>query len=157
MTTMSWAEEEMQGVDLGDERLNRRASKILDAMGRPPEPESAGGRQAEMHAAYRFFDHDWVSFEEVLRPHLEQTRLRMADQLEILLPQDTTEVDLTWPELVVAGAGELDQSRRGLLLHLMHAFCPDGTPRGSVRAEIRNRPSVSRPGPIRKGGGTGKP
>jgi len=44
------------------------------------------------------------------------------------LPQDTTEFDRTWPELVVAGAGEWDRSRRGFLLHRMHAFSPDGTP-----------------------------
>jgi hypothetical protein len=143
--TMSWAEEEMRGVNLGDARLNRRAGQILEAMGRRPNrslPAACGGR-AEMHAAYRFFDNDRVNFEEVLRPHQEQTQLRMANRPEVLLPQDTTEFDLTWPELVVAGAGELDRSRRGFLLHLMHAFSPDGTPLGSVNAEILNRPSVS--------------
>src|SRR5262249_42007031 len=35
----------------------------------------------------------------------------------------------------VRGAGPLDgHSRRGLLLHLMHAFAPDGTPLGTVQA-----------------------
>lgn len=145
METLSWAEEEMQAADFGDVRLNRRASQVLDAMGNRPNlsiPAACGGR-AEMHAAYRFFDNDKVTFEKVLKPHLEQTRLRMATQAEVLVPQDTSEVDLSWPELVVAGAGFLDPARRGVLLHLMHAFCPDGTPLGTVHAEILNRPAVS--------------
>ena len=42
---------------------------------------------------------------------------------------------MTRPEQQVVNAGPLDgNSRRGALLHLMHAFTPDGTPPGSVEA-----------------------
>src|SRR5262249_23379880 len=41
----------------------------------------------------------------------------------------------TRPSQEVKGAGELDGSRRGALLHEMHAFSPDGIPLGSVWAE----------------------
>jgi hypothetical protein len=37
------------------------------------------------------------------------------------------------------GAGELDGSRRGFLLHALHAFTPEGTPLGTVWAETVNR------------------
>jgi hypothetical protein len=48
----------------------------------------------------------------------------MADQKVVLMVQDTTEIDLTRPELAVKGAGELDEARRGVLLHKMQAFTP---------------------------------
>lgn len=52
----------------------------------------------------------------------------------MLLVQDTTEIDLTRPEQQVEGAGPLDHSRRGALLHELQAFTPDGTPLGTVHA-----------------------
>jgi hypothetical protein len=48
-------------------------------------------------------------------------------------------MDLTRPQQEVASVGELDGSRRGFLLHQMQAFTPDGTPLGTVWAEILNR------------------
>jgi hypothetical protein len=63
----------------------------------------------------------------------------MAVQEVVLLVQDTTEIDLTRPEQPVEGAGELDGARRGFLLHEIQAFVPDGTPLGTVRAEVLNR------------------
>ena len=101
-------------------------------------PAACGGC-AEMKAAYRFFDNEKVWFENVLEPHMTKTKERMASQPVVLLVQDTTEVDLTRPEQVVEGAGELDGPRRGVLLHAMHSFAPDGLPLGTVWAEVLNR------------------
>jgi hypothetical protein len=136
-----WAQEEMATVDLGDERLDARAALVLSALGQRPNlsiPAACGGR-AEMTAAYRFFDNDQVTFDRVLQPHAACTRQRMAAQAVVLLVQDTTEVDLTRPEQEVEGAGDLDSARRGLLLHPLHAFTPEGTPLGTVAAEVLNR------------------
>ena len=48
---------------------------------------------------------------------------------------DTTEIDLTRPQQQVQGDGPLDgNTRRGILLHEMHAFTPDGTPLGTAQA-----------------------
>jgi hypothetical protein len=57
----------------------------------------------------------------------------------MLLVQDTTEIDLTRPDQQVKDAGELDGARRGFLLHEMQAFTPEGTPLGTVWAEVINR------------------
>jgi hypothetical protein len=136
-----WAQEEMAGADFGDERLDARAAILLSAMGNRPNlsiPAACGGH-AEMQAAYRFFDNDKVSLAQVLAPHIERTVQRMARQPVVLLVQDTTEIDLTRPQQQVAGAGELDGSRRGILLHEMQAFTADGTPLGTVWAEGINR------------------
>src|SRR5438128_2050078 len=137
----TWAKEEVDTVDLGDERLDARLELLLSALGERPNlsiPAACGGR-AEMEAAYRFFDNDKVTFDKVLQPHITRTLQRVAEHKVALLVQDTSEIDLTRPEQEVTGAGELDGSRRGFLLHEMQAFTPEGTPLGTVWAEILNR------------------
>lgn len=101
-------------------------------------PAACNGR-AELKAAYGFFDNEKVTFDKVIQPHGVCTRTRMAQRKVVLLVQDTTEMDLTRPEQEVAGAGELDGSRRGFLLHEMQAFTPQGTPLGTVWAQTINR------------------
>jgi hypothetical protein len=132
-----WVVDEMKTVKLGDKRLNARLGEVLSQLAARPTasiPAACGGR-AEMIAAYRFCENENTSFDNVLRPHVDATRQRMAAQSVVLLAQDTSEVDVTRPEQQVAGAGPLDgDSRRGALLHLMHAFTPDGTPLGTVFA-----------------------
>lgn len=64
----------------------------------------------------------------------------MAEQSVVILPQDTTEVDLTRPERQVVGAGPLDgNTRQGVFLHPLMGFTPDGTPLGTVYAEAWSR------------------
>lgn len=53
--------------------------------------------------------------------------------------QDTTEIDLTRPAQQVEGAGPLDGARRGALLHVLHAFTPNGTALGTLHAAPRVR------------------
>jgi hypothetical protein len=130
-----WIMDEVKTARLGDRRLNSRFAEVLSQLAARPTasiPAACGGR-AEMVAAYRFCENENTSFDGVLRSHIDATRQRMAAQPVALLVQDTTEIDVTRPEQQVAGAGPLDgNSRRGALLHLMHAFTPDGTPLGTV-------------------------
>ena len=137
-----WAIEEMKDVDLKDKRLNDRLTAVLSQLGGQPTasiPAACGGF-AEMTAAYRLFDNEKVRFDNVLGPHIEATRRRIAGHSVVILAQDTTEIDLTRPQQQVAGTGPLDGgSRRGLFLHLLHAFTPDGTPLGTVHADVWSR------------------
>ncbi len=134
-----WVREEVIDVDLNDKRLNHRFAEVLAQLGGQPTasiPAACGG-YAETVAAYRFFDNEKVGFDNVLAPHIEATRRRIAEQPLVILAQDTTEVDLTRPEQQVAGAGPLDGSaRRGVLLHPLIGFTPDGTPLGTVYAKV---------------------
>ena len=142
----SWAMEEMRDVNLHDRRLNDRLREVLSQLGDHPTasiPAACGG-MAEMSAAYRLFDNPKVVWEEILRPHEEATRRRIAAQPTVILAQDTTEIDLTRPEQQVAGAGPLDGgARRGLFLHPLVAFTPDGTPLGTVHAAVWAREESS--------------
>ena len=133
----SWVLDEMKTADLKDKRLNNRLREVLSQLGGHPTasiPAACGGH-AEMTAAYRLFDNDNATVEAILQPHIDATRRRIASHPVALLVQDTSEIDVTRPQQQVAGAGPLDGGARwGTLLHLLHAFTPDGTPLGSVRA-----------------------
>jgi hypothetical protein len=131
-----WVVDEVKTAALNDERLNRRFAEVLGQLAARPTasiPAACGGR-AEMAAAYRLFANPKTNFDNLLQPHVEATRQRLAAQPIVLLVQDTSEVDVTRPEQQVKGAGPLDgNTRRGAFLHLYHAFTPDGTPLGTVR------------------------
>ena len=133
-----WVVDEVKTAKLNDKRLNERLAAVLSQLAARPTasiPAACGGR-AEMVAAYRFCENDNTSFEAVLQPHRDATRQRIAAQPVVILPQDTTEIEVTRPGQQVAGAGPLDRdSRRGALLHVLYAFTPDGTPLGTVRSE----------------------
>jgi hypothetical protein len=143
-----WVSEEMNTVDLKDKRLNERLTEVLSQLSAHPTasiPAACGG-YAETAAAYRLFDNDKLGFDNVLGPHIEATRRRMAEQEVVILPQDTTEIDLTRPEQQVVGAGPLDSgARRGVFLHLLHAFTPDGTSLGTVHGTVWARKDAPPP------------
>jgi hypothetical protein len=134
-----WVDEELRDVDLKDRRLNERLGEVLSQLGSRPTatiPAACGGH-AEMTAAYRLFDNDKVDFDGVLHPHVVATQRRIVAQPVVILVQDTTEIDLTRPDQQVLGAGPLDGGpRRGMFLHPLHAFMPDGTPLGTVSAQV---------------------
>lgn len=143
-----WAIEEMKNVELEDKRLNKRLVEVLSQLGGQPTlsiPAACGGH-AETAAAYRFFDNSKTHFANVLKPHVEATRRRIAQREVVLLVQDTSEIDLTRPAQQVAGAGPLDEGpRRGVFLHALEAFTPDGTALGTVHATVWSRAEAPRP------------
>jgi hypothetical protein len=132
-----WITEEMKAVDLKDKRLDKRLCEVLSRLAAHPTasiPAACGGR-AEMEAAYRLFDNEKATFENILQSHQEASWRRIAAQGLVIAAQDTTEIDFTRPETEVRGAGPLsDGGRRGAFLHLLHAFTLDGTSLGTVEA-----------------------
>jgi hypothetical protein len=132
-----WIVDEMKTASLPDKRLNRRLMQVLDQLASRPTgsiPSACGG-YAETTAAYRFFDNDRVTFTDVMQPHIDVTIERIKRQSVVIVAQDTTELDLTRPGQQVSGTGPMDgSSRRGIFMHLLHGFTPDGTPLGTVHA-----------------------
>lgn len=128
---------ELATIDLGDQRLNRRACSLLDTLASDPQASinSACHGWSETQGAYRFFHNDLVQPEKILQPHWEATRQRMEEHNVVLLVQDSTNLDYTShpPE----GSGPLTfPNQRGYLDHTQLAITPEGLCLGVADVEI---------------------
>lgn len=114
---MDWTVEELQGIDLGDERLNKRTFRLLGdlfANASQSIPASCGG-WAETQAAYRYFANGQVDWQKILAPHFSRTEERIRQQALVLCIQDTTELDFNGQAII--GMGRLSHDRqRGMYL-----------------------------------------
>lgn len=126
-------------------RLRKRYRTVLQTMIEHPSlkfPAACNG-SAEMKAAYRFVDNEHVTFISVLAPHQDATLERIRQQTVVLIPQDTTELDMTRPHEVMVGAGPLnDATRVGFYDHPSLALTPEGLPLGVAHAKVWARDPV---------------
>lgn len=124
---MSALAAELDGIDLGDQRLNRRARRTLAKLGDKPTlsiPAACGGWR-ETRAAYRLFNHAAVTAEAVLAPHIACTVARMGAHPRVLCIEDTSELDYTGKPSM-QGLGPLNrETRQGLYLHPTLALTPE--------------------------------
>ncbi len=92
---MSWVVSELEMLDSGDARLNRRALSIVENLGLAPGrtiPQTFVSR-GEIKACYKFFDNGLVSDKKILAPHIEKTIERIQEYPVVLLPSDRSELD----------------------------------------------------------------
>lgn len=140
-----WAKEEAKTADLGDERLNNRFAIILEQLGSKPQlsiPTACGG-WSETIAAYRFFDNQKTSFEQILKAHQDATIARIKVAPVVLLAQDTTENDERIT-LGPKGLGTLKNSKKmECRLHPTIAFTPEKICLGVVKADYWQRQKKS--------------
>jgi hypothetical protein len=129
---MSALAAELNCIELGDRRLNRRARRLLEKLGEKPTlsiPAACGG-WGETRAAYRLFDHPEVTAARVLAPHIACTEERLRAHPRVLCIQDTTELDYTTKK-GIADLGPLNyEGRWGMYLHPTLAITPERVPLG---------------------------
>jgi hypothetical protein len=129
----------------GNVKLKKRYKTILKSMSRKASlkfPAGCNG-SAEVKAAYRFVDNEHITFISILDPHHEATIERIRQQTVVLIPQDTTELDVTRPHEVMVGSGPLnDTSRVGFHDHVSLALTPEHLPLGTVDAKVWARDPV---------------
>jgi hypothetical protein len=132
--------DELDGIELGDERLNKRSKKVVEALAANPEASINAACQgwSETLAAYRFFDNASVSPERLLAPHREATVRRMQEQPVALILQDTTELDYTAHPPQDARCLN-SETRFGLYHHAHLAVTPDKLPLGVLATENFDR------------------
>ena len=131
---------ELEGIDLGDNRLNERSSRILEALAADPgaSVNSACGGWGETMAAYRFFKNSAVEPDHILAPHLEATKRRISEEPVVLIAQDTTELDFSRHPARDAGClNKVD--RFGFYDHTHLAVTPQRLCLGVVGAEQFDR------------------
>ena len=138
---------ELHGCDFGDARLNKRACKVIDALGQKPNvsiPAALTGR-ADIEACYRLMDNENVKPDKVLQPHVEASYKRIEQEDFVLVVQDTTELDLTRPKQQVHGAGPMEsEARRGAFFHPTVAFNFAGVALGLVGYKIWTREALKK-------------
>lgn len=151
----TWAEMEFGNLDLGDERLNKRAVKMIDTFSKAPKssiPQACQG-WAETQATYRFYANENVTWDKLLTAHIDQVehRISLSEEPVILCIQDTTELDFNGQE--TEGLGRLSyDAQRGMYLHPTLCITPDRIPlgvsdawmwaRGKSKEEDQKKPSI---------------
>jgi len=141
-----WCAHELQGLELGDARRHRRAERILAARWKTPGASfsSSFPDWGQAKGAYSLIEQKRpeISLEALLDPHAEATLARMAAEPLVLLPQDTTSLNYTGLRQTT-GLGPINhQGSRGLFLHSLLAYRPDGVPLGVLDAQAWGRPET---------------
>jgi hypothetical protein len=148
---VDWAQEEMAGVDLGDQRLNDRAARILlDRWNNPLQSfYRSFGSSAAAKGAYKLVESPRceINLSSLLAPHYEQTARRMAAEKVVLLAQDTSALSYNSLKQTTELGPIGQEYTRGLLLHSVQAFRMDGIPLGTAWSEVWARPQKSKPSP----------
>jgi len=132
---MSWADEEFRELDLGDKRRDSRAIRLVERLAERPTASIPGACNgwAETQAAYRFLSGDEYDWMDILEPHRQCTRARMAEHAVVLCLQDTTELNFNGQ--AIAGLGPLSyEAQRGMYLHPTFAVTPAREPLGVLDA-----------------------
>ncbi len=86
---------ECDGIDLGDEWLNKRSELLIAALAKDMQTSINANCEtgAETQAAYRLFDNENVTPAKILRPHRDATVRRIRGLAVALIVQDTIELD----------------------------------------------------------------
>jgi hypothetical protein len=139
----NWYAHEMDGLDLGDERRNNRAEAILAERWKNPTASFAASFPdwGQAKGAYGLIEQKRsdISMQSLLKPHTEATVARMAAEPLVLLPQDTTSLNYNGLS-DTSGLGAINQQgTRGLFLHSLLAYRPDGIPLGVLDAQAWGR------------------
>ncbi|WP_280757924.1 IS4 family transposase [Polaromonas sp. CG_23.6] len=138
-------------MDLGDERRNKRAIRLVERLSAQPMASvpQACGDWADTMAAYRFFGNEEVDWRAILGAHTDCAKTRMAGHEVVLCIQDTTELDFNGQE--ASGLGPLSyEAQRGMYAHPTYAVSTSREPLGVLDAwmwarEPKNKDG-SRPG-----------
>jgi hypothetical protein len=139
--TDDWAVEEFGAADLGDARRTQRLIALARRLVQSPHCSFPNAlNNADLKAAYRFFDNKHVDPENRLGAHLEQTLARMQPFPVVLVAQDTTEFNLTHLEATTGLGYTSHACLRGFFLHSELALTPEGLPLGVMGFKTWTRP-----------------
>ena len=146
LSALQWAEYTFGSVHLGDQRRTERAVEIALAIAHNPAASLPAQMQDEAatEAAYRFLQTPDVTYEKLIGPHVAQTRAHASKQPQVLLIQDTTEVDYQ-QHPTTTGLGPIGNgSHHGYLLQSVLAVVPASR---EVLGLMHQEPFLRQPAP----------
>jgi len=154
---VNWAKDEFTEIDLADRRLNARCQQLAHTLGKQPmSPINVACEDwADSKAAYRFFDNEKVTPEDILSPHSQRTVQRMQGYPVVLAIQDTTFFNFTHHTNTegLGPIGSKDQHQRGFGMHSTLIVSPAGQPLGLLTEKFVMRKlgeAVQTPNELRK-------
>ncbi len=161
LSAAQWAQHTFGSVHVGDQRRTKRAVAMATAMAGSPAASlpMQMASEADLHAAYRFLQTPDISYEQLIQPHVQQTRAEARQTERVLLIQDTTEVDYQ-QHPTTTGLGPIGNgSHHGFLLQSVLAVRPEDrqvlglahqepflrqpVPKGESKRERQQRPRES--------------
>ena len=143
----SWAAHEFAHAPLPDQRLVSRLITMTTDFALQPTASipQACGSWSKTKAAYRFFDHDGITPEDLLISHVQATVQRATAHPLVLCVQDTTSLNYsTHPQ--TKGLGPIGNNRDktiGLFLHSTLALTPKGQPLGLLQVQSWHRSTAT--------------
>lgn len=142
----SWAMSEFLGVNLGDQRLNNRFMKLVDDFSKHPEfsINQACNDWGAAKAAYRFFQNDKFSEQDLLTPHFKNTAERCKKHKCVLVIQDTSVIGYSHHPMTtglgrIGGCPDPAGVVHGFYIHPAFAVTVDGLPLGLLSNEMWSR------------------
>lgn len=132
--------QELDGIDLGDRRLNQRSQKIVAALAANCEGSinAAMPTWADTQAAYRFFSNEQVTPDEILAPHGAATHARIREQATVLVLQDTTAFNFS-AHPARDQQCLCEPTQRGFYQHVNLAVTPERLPLGVLSIDSFDR------------------
>jgi hypothetical protein len=142
LSARHWAEDTFGSVRLGDRRRTERAVEMACAIAHDPAASLPAQMQDE--AATQARKTPDVTYEKLLHPHVEQTREEAREHKQVLLIQDTTEVD-DQPHPTTTGLGPIGNgTHHGFLLQSVLAVLPNSR---QVLGLAHQEPFLRQPAP----------
>lgn len=119
---------EIERADFGDERLRKRAVRLLGAVAAEPDRSfpQVFRDDSQLEAAYRFFNNEAVDPQGLLEPHVTATHERMRSCDVVLAIHDTTTMSFR-PDGQRKGLGRVRSSGQAFFAHFSLAVAGDGT------------------------------
>lgn len=123
-------DEEFEGTDLGDPRLEARLLTLVSALDDAPTASLARASKsvAAREAAYRFVENRRVTMEALMEPHRRRTVARCVEAGTVYVISDTTECSFNGDRRGES-LGRLQGKQRGFLAHTAIAVSADGEKR----------------------------
>ena len=129
-----WAVMELEDVDFGDARLEKRLWAVAEDLSRQPEYpiNQASHDAAATKAAYRLFDNEKVTPERIFAVHRKRSLERMQKEPVVLAIQDTSFFNFSSHKKTkgLGPIGDSDKDAQGLIRHSTLAVTPRGLPLG---------------------------
>lgn len=145
----NWVNQEMETLQVADERLEKRTIKIIQDFSQNPTgsiPEFCGDQTATQ-ATYNYCKNGVIKPEAIIAAHSQATlgRIERGGYRRILAIQDTTEYNFNH-HTATTGLGPLDNAKvKGFFVHSTLAVTTEGLPLGLLAQQIWVRDDPNTP------------